>query len=386
MICVWPDLILLVKPSRQLKNNLLATISLRHTDVTKERLELNDEILFKTDRNSHLVKSFYHTKMGSFDGLENAKEQCQSFLRSLEHAAASVNRPDPDCPFSFEEARALLRTVHESLRASAWNSSKYSTKEALDAYFDLLESIEVNEFPQSEADTAGVRYCPRFIVVEGLDGSGKSTLASVLAGHDDYEVTGGSVSLDGKDLLDMETSERACEGVFMAFQYPVEIPGVSNTEFLKASINSVRKHRGQPVLNAVEFLKLVRETMKEVGMPEDLLKRSVNEGFSGGEKKKHEVFQMSLLEPKLAILDETDSGLDVYALRIVANGVNAMRSPDRSFLVITHYQRLLEYIVPDVVHVLIDGRIVKSGGKELAVELDNKGYDWVREEVGIATA
>jgi Fe-S cluster assembly ATP-binding protein len=219
-----------------------------------------------------------------------------------------------------------------------------------------------------------------------VNGSGKSTLARVLSGHDDYEVTGGSVSLDGKDLLEMETSERACEGVFMAFQYPVEIPGVSNTEFLKASINSVREHRGEPALNAVEFLKLVRETMKEVGMPEDLLKRSVNEGFSGGEKKKHEVFQMSLLEPKLAILDETDSGLDVDALRIVANGVNSMRNSDRSFLVITHYQRLLEYIVPDVVHVLIDGRIVKSGGKELAVELDNKGYDWVREEAGIATA
>jgi Fe-S cluster assembly ATP-binding protein len=216
--------------------------------------------------------------------------------------------------------------------------------------------------------------------IMGLNGSGKSTLARVLSGHESYEVTEGEVLLDGKNLLEMEVDERACEGVFMAFQYPVEIPGVSNTEFLKASVNAVRKHRGQPDLDAVAFLKLVREKMKLVKMPEDLLKRSVNEGFSGGEKKKNEIFQLSLLEPKLAILDETDSGLDIDALRIVADGVNALRSASRSYLVITHYQRLLEYIVPDFVHVLIDGRIVKSGGKSLAVELDEKGYDWVRSE------
>ena len=220
--------------------------------------------------------------------------------------------------------------------------------------------------------------------IMGLNGSGKSTLARVLSGHESYEVTEGEVLLDGKNLLEMEVDERACEGVFMAFQYPVEIPGVSNTEFLKASVNAVRKHHGQADLDAVAFLKLVREKMKLVKMPEDLLKRSVNEGFSGGEKKKNEIFQLSLLEPKIAILDETDSGLDIDALRIVADGVNALRAKNRSFLVITHYQRLLEYIVPDFVHVLIDGRIVKSGGKQLAVELDEKGYDWVRGETRTA--
>ena len=222
--------------------------------------------------------------------------------------------------------------------------------------------------------------------IMGLNGSGKSTLARVLAGHDAYEVTAGSVTFDGKDLLELEVDERACEGIFMAFQYPVEIPGVRNTEFLKASINAVRKYRGLEELDAVGFLKVVRETMKEVDMPEDLLRRSVNEGFSGGEKKKHEVFQMSLLHPRFAILDETDSGLDIDALRTVADGVNKMRDNERSFMVITHYQRLLEYIIPDVVHVMIDGRIVKSGPKELAIELDTKGYDWVREEVSAAAA
>lgn len=222
--------------------------------------------------------------------------------------------------------------------------------------------------------------------IMGLNGSGKSTLARVLSGHEDYEVTGGAVGFNGKDLLELETDERACEGVFMAFQYPVEIPGVSNTEFLKASINAVRKYRGMDELDAVGFLKIVREMMKEVEMPEDLLRRSVNEGFSGGEKKKHEVFQMSLLDPKLAILDETDSGLDIDALRTVADGVNKLRDGKRSFLVITHYQRLLDYIVPDVVHIMIDGRIVKSGPKELAVEMDTKGYDWILEELSEAAA
>ncbi len=222
--------------------------------------------------------------------------------------------------------------------------------------------------------------------IMGLNGSGKSTLARVLAGHEDYEVTAGAIGFNDKDLLELETDERACEGVFMAFQYPVEIPGVSNTEFLKATINAVRKYRGLDELDAVAFLKLVREKMKEVDMPEDLLRRSVNEGFSGGEKKKHEVFQMSLLDPTFAILDETDSGLDIDALRTVADGVNQLRDGKRSFLVITHYQRLLEYIVPDIVHIMIDGRIVKSGPKELAVEMDTKGYDWIREELGLTAA
>ena len=222
--------------------------------------------------------------------------------------------------------------------------------------------------------------------IMGPNGSGKSTLARVLAGHEFYEVTEGQILFDGKDLLEMDVDERACEGVFMAFQYPVEIPGVSNTEFLKASINSVRKHRGEPELDAVAFLKLVREKMKLVKMPEDLLKRSVNEGFSGGEKKKNEIFQLALLEPKFAVLDETDSGLDIDALRIVSDGVNALRGNDRGFLVITHYQRLLEYIVPDYVHVLVDGRIAKSGGKGLALELEEKGYEWVREEQGAVAA
>ncbi|MEX2213021.1 MAG: Fe-S cluster assembly ATPase SufC [Phycisphaeraceae bacterium] len=222
--------------------------------------------------------------------------------------------------------------------------------------------------------------------IMGPNGSGKSTLARVLAGHEFYEVTEGEVLFDGKNLLDMSVDERACEGLFMAFQYPVEIPGVSNTEFLKASINSVRKHRGQPELDAVAFLKLVREKMKLVKMPEDLLKRSVNEGFSGGEKKKNEIFQLALLEPKFAVLDETDSGLDIDALRIVSDGVNALRGSERGFLVITHYQRLLEYIVPDFVHVLVDGRIAKSGGKGLALELEEKGYEWVREERGAMAA
>jgi len=213
--------------------------------------------------------------------------------------------------------------------------------------------------------------------VMGPNGSGKSTLARVLAGQEAYEVTGGSVTYDGKDLLDMDPEERAREGVFMAFQYPVEIPGVSNTYFLKAAANAVRKHRGEPELGAVEFLKLVRERMKLVQMEESLLNRPVNEGFSGGEKKRNEIFHMAVLEPRLAVLDETDSGLDIDALRIVADGVNSLRDGKRAFLVITHYQRLLNYIVPDRVHVLVDGRIVRSGGKELALELEEKGYAWL---------
>lgn len=218
--------------------------------------------------------------------------------------------------------------------------------------------------------------------IMGPNGSGKSTLASVLAGREDYEVTAGSVIFHGKNLLEMAPEERAREGVFLAFQYPVEIPGVSNINFLKAALNEVRAHRGEEPIAAKDFLKLVNEKSKLVELDGQLTNRAVNEGFSGGEKKRNEIFQMAMLEPSLAILDETDSGLDIDALRIVSQGVNAMRSPERSFVVITHYQRLLDHIVPDFVHVLYKGRIVRSGGKELALELEEKGYDWIKEEVG----
>ena len=217
--------------------------------------------------------------------------------------------------------------------------------------------------------------------IMGPNGAGKSTLASVLAGREDYDVTGGSVLFDGQDLLDMAPEERAAEGIFLAFQYPVEIPGVSTTNFLKTAMNEIRKYRGQDPLDAVQFLKLMKEKMKLVNIDQSLLSRSLNEGFSGGEKKRNEIFQMAMLEPKLAILDETDSGLDIDALRIVAEGVNTLRSPERATIVVTHYQRLLDYIVPDFVHVLYQGRIVKSGPKELALELEEKGYDWIKAEV-----
>jgi len=218
--------------------------------------------------------------------------------------------------------------------------------------------------------------------IMGPNGSGKSTLARILSGHPGYEATGGTVTYDGKDLLDMEPEERACEGVFMAFQYPVEIPGVNNSYFLKAALNAVRKHRGQQELDAVEFLQVIREKSALLEMDPSMLNRAVNEGFSGGEKKRNEIFQMAVLEPRLAVLDETDSGLDIDALRIVANGVNALRSPDRAIIVVTHYQRLLNYIVPDYVHVLSGGRIVRSGGKELALELEDKGYGWIEAPAG----
>jgi Fe-S cluster assembly ATP-binding protein len=217
--------------------------------------------------------------------------------------------------------------------------------------------------------------------IMGPNGSGKSTLANVLAGRDAFEVTEGEVHFLGQDLLEMDPEERAREGVFMAFQYPIEIPGVSNTYFLKAALNAIRKHRGIEELDAMEFLALVREKAKLVEMEQGLLNRPVNEGFSGGEKKRNEIFQMAVLDPKLAILDETDSGLDIDALRIVAQGVNALRSPERAVIVVTHYQRLLNYIIPDFVHVLVDGRIVKSGGKELALELEAKGYSWLENEL-----
>lgn len=219
--------------------------------------------------------------------------------------------------------------------------------------------------------------------IMGPNGSGKSTLASVLAGREEYEVNGGSVEFMGSDLLEMSPEDRARAGLFLAFQYPVEIPGVSNANFLKTAVNEVRKGQGLAPLDSKDFLKLMNEKMKLVEMDKAMTQRSVNEGFSGGEKKRNEIFQMAMLEPKLAILDETDSGLDIDALRIVANGVNALRSPARSFVVITHYQRLLDYIVPDFVHVLYKGRIVKSGNKELALELEEKGYDWIKEEVAV---
>ena len=222
--------------------------------------------------------------------------------------------------------------------------------------------------------------------IMGPNGSGKSTLASVLAGREDYEVTGGSVDFLGKDLLELSPEDRAKEGLFLAFQYPVEIPGVSTTNFMKTAFNEKRKYQGLDPLDAAQFLKLMKEKMKLVQIDQALLSRSLNEGFSGGEKKRNEIFQMAMLEPKLAILDETDSGLDIDALRIVANGVNQLRSKDNAFLVVTHYQRLLEYIVPDYVHVLYKGRIVKSGTKELALELEERGYDFIKEEVDQAIA
>ncbi len=213
--------------------------------------------------------------------------------------------------------------------------------------------------------------------IMGPNGSGKSTLASVLAGRETYAVTGGQVLLNGVDILDMSPEERACEGLFMAFQYPVEIPGVSTAYFLKAAVNAIRKHRGEEELDAMDFLKLIKTKMKLLEMDQSFLNRSVNEGFSGGEKKRNEIFQMAVLDPKLGILDETDSGLDIDALKIVSKGVNSLLGPDRAMLVVTHYQRLLEYIVPDFVHVLRDGKIIKSGDKKLALELEAKGYGWL---------
>jgi Fe-S cluster assembly ATP-binding protein len=222
--------------------------------------------------------------------------------------------------------------------------------------------------------------------IMGPNGSGKSTLASVLAGREDYEVTGGSVDFLDQDLLDLSAEERARLGIFLAFQYPIEIPGVTTTNFMKTALNQIREFRGQEKLDAVSFLKLMKEKMKLVEIDQSLLSRSLNEGFSGGEKKRNEIFQMAMLEPKLAVLDETDSGLDIDALRIVANGVNALKSSNNATIIVTHYQRLLDYIVPDFVHVLYKGKIVKSGTKELAMELEAKGYDWIKEEADLTTA
>ncbi len=241
---------------------------------------------------------------------------------------------------------------------------------------DLVVSVEDNEILRGinlRVEAGEVHS------IMGPNGSGKSTLAQVLAGRDTYEVTSGEIWFQGRNLLDMSPEERACEGVFMAFQYPIEIAGVSNTYFLKAALNAIRTHRGEEEVDAADFLQLVREKMKLLKIDDGLLNRPVNEGFSGGEKKRNEIFQMVVLEPSLAILDETDSGLDIDALKIVANGVNALRSEERSFVVVTHYQRMLDYIVPDFVHVLYQGRIVKSGGKELALSLEERGYAWLEE-------
>jgi Fe-S cluster assembly ATP-binding protein len=236
----------------------------------------------------------------------------------------------------------------------------------------ILKGVDLNIQP-------GEVHC-----IMGPNGSGKSTLAQVIAGHDTFEVTEGSVAYQGQDLLEMAPDERACRGIFLAFQYPVEIPGVSNTQFLNAAVNARRKFHGEEVLDAMDFLKFVRQKSDVVSFDHQLLARSVNEGFSGGEKKRFEIFQMAVLDPSLAILDETDSGLDIDALRVVADGINKMRDPQRAFLVITHYQRLLQYVVPDFVHVLYKGRIIRSGGKELALELEEKGYGWIEEEVQTA--
>jgi Fe-S cluster assembly ATP-binding protein len=216
--------------------------------------------------------------------------------------------------------------------------------------------------------------------IMGKNGSGKSTLAQVLAGREAYEVTAGTVTYDGKDLLELSAEERAREGIFLAFQYPVEIPGVSTSYFLKAAVNAIRKHRNQPELDSIEFLKMVKDKMQLLKMDQSFMNRAVNEGFSGGEKKRNEIFQMAVCNPRLALMDETDSGLDIDALKVVAGGANSLRGPDRAILMVTHYQRLLDYIVPDYVHVMLDGRIVKTGHKELALELESRGYDWVEDE------
>jgi Fe-S cluster assembly ATP-binding protein len=251
----------------------------------------------------------------------------------------------------------------------------------------ILEIINLSAGVEGKQILKGVNltiHAGEVHAIMGPNGSGKSTLAAVLAGREGYDITGGEVRYCGRDLLEMDPEERAREGLFLAFQYPVEIPGVNTTYFLKAALNEIRKHRGLPELDAMEFLNLVKEKVKLLDLPEELLKRSVNEGFSGGEKKRAEIFQMAVLEPKLAILDETDSGLDIDALKVVANGVNKLKRPDNAQLVITHYQRLLNYIIPDYVHVLVDGRIVRSGDRNLALELEARGYDWIIKQVAAA--
>jgi len=250
----------------------------------------------------------------------------------------------------------------------------------------ILEIIDLNAGVEGKLILKGINLTLQAGQVHALmgpNGSGKSTLAAVLAGRESYEVTAGQVLYDGQNLLELDPEERAREGLFLAFQYPVEIPGVNSTYFLQAALNEIRKHKGQAELDALEFLALVKQKMKLLELDEGLLRRSVNEGFSGGEKKRNEIFQMAVLEPRLAILDETDSGLDIDALKIVSNGVNKLRRPDNAQLVITHYQRLLNYIVPDFVHVLAEGRILRTGDKQLALELEAKGYDWLLKEEAV---
>ena len=250
----------------------------------------------------------------------------------------------------------------------------------------ILEIKDLNAGVESKQILKGINLslsAGEVHAVMGPNGSGKSTLAAVLAGREGYDITSGQVAYCGQDLLEMDPEERAREGLFLAFQYPVEIPGVNSTYFLKAALNEIRKHKGQPELDAMEFLTLVKDKMKLLELNEDLLRRSVNEGFSGGEKKRNEIFQMAVLEPRLAVLDETDSGLDIDALKIVAHGVNKLKGPDNAQLVITHYQRLLNYVVPDFVHVLYDGRIVRTGDKQLALDLEEKGYDWIVNEAAV---
>ena len=252
----------------------------------------------------------------------------------------------------------------------------------------MLELVDVHASVEGTEILRGLSLTVRpgeVHAIMGPNGSGKSTLSKVITGHPDYQVTGGDVRYHGESLLELEPDERARKGIFMSFQYPVEIPGVSTSVFLKAAVNSVRRARGEPELDSFDMLKRFKDTLKLVGMDEKFLHRSLNEGFSGGEKKRNEIFQMAMLEPTLAVLDETDSGLDVDALRTVADGVNALRREDRAILVITHYQRLLDYLVPDFTHVLVDGRIVKSGDAELAREVETRGYQWVRDEVGATT-
>jgi len=246
---------------------------------------------------------------------------------------------------------------------------------------DLHASVEGNEILRG----VSLNVCAGEVhAIMGPNGSGKSTLAQVLAGHPAYQVTKGTVRYEGKDLLDMDPEERAREGLFLAFQYPVAIRGITNSYFLRSAVNAIRKHQGLPELDPLDFLQVLEDKLKAIGWDDSLMNRAVNEGFSGGEKKRNEILQLAVLEPKLAILDETDSGLDIDALKTVAEAVNRLRGPQRSFVVVTHYQRLLNYIVPDRVHVLAEGRIVKSGGKELALELEAKGYDWVKPEAAVA--
>ena len=285
-----------------------------------------------------------------------------------------------DVEFRDPVAETTSQTLERELPAAATTKLAENTMLRIENLHAEVEGTQILKGIDLEVGAGEIH------AIMGPNGSGKSTLAQVLSGSEAFAVTAGSVTYEGRDLLDMAPEDRAREGVFMAFQYPVEIPGVNSAYFLRAGLNEIRKHRGEADMDAIDFLALIKEKLALVEMDESFLKRSVNEGFSGGEKKRHEILQMAVLEPKLSIMDETDSGLDIDALKIVADGVNKLHNPDKSVVVVTHYQRLLDYIVPDFVHVLLEGRIVKSGGKELALELEEKGYDWIKTEVGEAVA